>query len=88
MGPGQTPHGSLRGCNLRGRRSPLTSSPNQIPLSGTVSASTQVLVAARSGCLSAGLGRVPLRFGLRSLEGRASSSSSAFLMDRRMSELE
>ena len=53
-----------------------------------VSASCQVLVTARSGCLSTGLGRVPSLFDTCSLEGLASSSSSAFLTVRRMSELE
>lgn len=62
--------------------------PAQIPLSGRVSASIQVSVTARSGCLSAAPGRGPLTLWICSLKGLASSSSSAFLMDRRMSELE
>lgn len=53
-----------------------------------VPASSQVLVAAWSGCLSAGLGSVQLLFCPCSLKGLASSSSSAFLTVRRMSELE
>lgn len=56
----------------------------QIPLS----ASIQVSVTARSGCLSAVPGRGPPLCCVCFLKGLASSSSSALLMDRRMSELE
>lgn len=81
--------GALPGVVIQGGRGALQASPPaQIPLSGVVPASSQVLVAARSGCLSAGLDRVSLLFCPCSLEGLASSSTSAFLMVRRMSELE
>lgn len=60
----------------------------QIPLSGTVLASSQVSVTARSCCLPSDPGAVLKLFSGCSLEGLASSSSSAFLMARRTCELE